>query len=1468
MPSGCSLQADNRFGPVIDRGCRGGFDFTLLFEQAILGLVPAVAFLLVCPVRLQILVKRDVRTQPHLMRLAKLITAVVFAAIQLALLISWAKKIQPYTKLSVALSAINLAVAMEIVILSWAEDERSVRPSSLLAIYLLFTLLFDVVQTRTLWLSHGNILIPSLFTVSIAVKTAMVLFESLGKQKHLIGSYQDLPPESTSGIVNRSFMWWLNRLFFTGFRSLLTAEDLDHLDKSLESAGTARKALRAWVLRRRPERRFEFPWQMGRAFKVPLALTVLPRLCLIGFTFSQPFLITSILNWLDNSHSASNDGYGLIGATVLIYLGMAISTLLYDQMLYRFVTMFRGAASLMIYDHALHIPDGILEDRSATITLMTTDIDRIINCLIILNESWARTIEVGIGIALLALRLGWVCLVPLVIVLISSGGSIYISKHIGGQQKVWVDAVQQRIAITRSMLDHIQTVKGTGLAQTFIQLVQRKRAQETHQMANYRWSMVWKNMIQNLPWALAPALTFVVYAAQGKELNVTKAFSSLSIITLLTNPASKLLSAIPSIAAVTGSFDRIQAFLLLATRPQDIGENILGTMEAESDASPRITEVQYMTSKGSPNTVDLQSPVISMDRLNIRPSPSAMIVLRDVSLEIPLGALVMIQGPVGSGKSTLLRAILGQAVCETGSTTVTIRQPAFCAQTPWVPSGTIRDAICGAFSAGSVREDTFDKPWYAAVLYACALNSDLEMLRDGDATRIGQGSGHLLSGGQMHRIALARAVYARRKLLLLDDVFSALDRKTRTTITTRLLGVDGLLRKANSTVVLVTHEMDQLSLADQIYVLSDGRLRQKEPRDGNIYQGMGSDAVENEGSKGLLALGVEDKAAMFSKVNEIDDLRRATGDSAVYTYYLRYVGWTNAVIFIFFVTINVFSSTYSRKWILTCATPDTADISFLLEIWLERWADRGGSQKALYVTVYFLLATCNTIGNGGYVWATLILISPSTARRLHYVVLKTIMMATPQFIATVDIGSILNRFSQDMTLIESDLPIGILITVSNLFSSIANAALTATGSKYMAISVPFLIISLFLLQHFYLKTSRQLRLLDLESRSPLYSHLLDTVEGLATIQAFGWEADFRIANSKLLDATQRTYYMLNCIQRWLTLVLNLIVAAEAVIIVSLAASLKHTTSVGLLGVSLNSILAFNGSLSSLISGWAQLEISLGSILRVKDFELTVPREISTEQGEVPIDWPSQGSIKISDMTAQYNSEVAVLSNVSLKCLPGQKIGIYGRTGSGKSSLLSALLGMLTVTHGSIVIDDIDLATLSPDRVRERLVTISQTPFIMVGCTVRFNLDPTETLPDVDIIAALDRAGIWDGVLLERGGLDAKINDTLLLSRGEQQLLQLARAMLKIQASNARILLIDEGTSSIDMKTDASVQGLLQQDPFRTCTVLTVAHRVHTLLNYDLIVGLDQGKVVEMDRPTVLSNRKDSIFSTLLNSGGY
>ncbi|PYI06874.1 multidrug resistance-associated protein [Aspergillus sclerotiicarbonarius CBS 121057] len=1430
MSPACSLEADNVFGPVVSHACRDGFDFTLLFEQSILGLIPAVAFLLASPLRVRHLAKRDVRTQRNTMRMAKLVITLVFAVLQLTMLVCWARNLRPRTKVSVPSSTINLVVAMEIMVLSWMEDTRSARPSSLLSLYLLLTLLFDIAQARTLWLARSGILIPVLFTASVTAKTIMLLSESLEKRKYLTGKYRDLPPESTSGIVNQSFMWWLNRLFLAGFRSLLTMGDLYSLDKRLESVGLSKKAQQAWTHRRRPERRFEFPWQMCQALWWPLVSAVFPRLCLIGFTFAQPFLITSVLDWLNDPHSAENKGYGLIGATVLIYLGLALFMLHYDHMLYRFLTMFRGAASSLIYEHALRIPDGELEDRSATITLMTTDIDRITACLANLNECWARAIEVVIGITLLALRLGWVCLMPVIIVIVSSLGSTHISKNIGNRQKVWVDAVQQRIAVTSSMLEKIQIVKRMGLSKTFTQLIQEKRVQETHRMAGFRWSIVWQNMIQNLPWALAPALTFVVYAAQGQALNVTNAFSSLSVITLLTNPASKLLSAIPSTAAAVGCFDRIQEFLLTPIEQHSRGIVADTVKDAHVRTHLRSESLVSLPSRNL-DSENSSSPVIVMDGVSIRPVVKAKSVLQNISFQVPRGVLAMIQGTSG----------IGQIHSASSHT-----QPSCM---PWLSNSTIRDAVCGVSQVDPAKEQTIDREWYEAVLHACALTPDLALLPEGDATPIGSGSGPTLSGGQMHRVALARAVYARRKLVLLDDVFSALDRKTKAIIMERLFGGNGLLRRLKSTVILVTHETEYLSYADQVLVLSDGNLRQEEVHERKLRQlGSSSTAAADEIDDGreYTEPTIKNTAAQVSQGNEINDLKRATGDFAVYKYYLRYIGWSKIMTFLIVVTVHVFCSTYSQ-------------------IWLERWANRGGGQKPLYVTVYFLLAIFNTVGNGGYVWAILVLISPATARRLHYVVLKTVMRASPRFLATTDSGTILNRFSQDMTLIESQLPIGVLITVTNLFSAIASAALIATGSSYMAISVPFLIVAVFVLQHFYLRTSRQIRLLDLESKSPLYSHFLDTVKGLATIQAFGWEEDFRMKNLRLLDVSQRPYYLLYCIQRWLTLALDLIVAAEAVILVSLAVFLRHSTNVGLLGVSLNNVLTFNSSLSSLISGWTQLEISLGSISRVKDFEMEVTREEECHKVDPPSDWPYRGAIEFSRVTAQYSSNAVALKDVSFKVHPGQKIGICGRTGSGKSSLLSTLLGMLDITRGSVVIDNIDLATIPCETIREQLITIPQDPLLLVGCTVRLNVDPAGQLSDADIIAALDQVGLWKDVLEARGGLDAEIKDTLSLSRGQQQLMELARAMLKLRVSHARIVLLDEATSGVDVETDARMQDILRQVPFNSCTILTVAHRVGTIQDSDLVVVLDNGRVVEMDEPGVLADRSGGVFASLLKS---
>lgn len=298
------------------------------------------------------------------------------------------------------------------------EDIKSIQPSSTLSAYLVFTLLPDITQSRTLWLRSSNTPIAAVFTASIAAKATLLILESCGKQSHLRPAYKNIPPEFTGGVINRSFLWWVNQVFKRGLRALLTYEDLFVLDKDLTTAGLSVRIEDAWSKRRRPERRFEYPLVACRALWYPLLLAIFPRLCLIGFTFAQPFLIFRVLDILSmpQDMDSENSGYGLIGAAALIYLGLAVSTLHYNQSIYRFITMFRGATIALIYHHMLSLPIGAY-DESAAMTLMSTDVDRIALCLAELNECWARLIEVAIGITLLALQLKWVSIVPVILVI-------------------------------------------------------------------------------------------------------------------------------------------------------------------------------------------------------------------------------------------------------------------------------------------------------------------------------------------------------------------------------------------------------------------------------------------------------------------------------------------------------------------------------------------------------------------------------------------------------------------------------------------------------------------------------------------------------------------------------------------------------------------------------------------------------------------------------------------------------------------------------------------------------------------------------------------------------------------------------------------------------------------------------------------------------------------------------------------
>ncbi|GJD02569.1 ABC transporter [Colletotrichum higginsianum] len=434
-----------------------------------------------------------------------------------------------------------------------------------------------------------------------------------------------------------------------------------------------------------------------------------------------------------------------------------------------------------------------------------------------------------------------------------------------------------------------------------------------------------------------------------------------------------------------------------------------------------------------------------------------------------------------------------------------------------------------------------------------------------------------------------------------------------------------------------------------------------------------------------------------------------------------------------------------------------------------------------------------------------------------------------------------------MNLVDLPLPIAFLLTFDYVI-------LTCVATGYLALAIPFLAAVLYAIQRVYLETSRQVRLLDLETKSPIFSHFIASFAGLVTVRAMDRTAECQAENLARLDLSQRAFYAMGSLQRWLLLVLNLTVAGLAVLLVGLAVALRDAIDPGLLGVALVSVMGFGQLLTELLNNWVTLETSLGAVARIREFEAETPSE-QDRDGDIPVaveEWPDKGKIDIRNVSAAYDDH-QVLCDVTLSIKPGEKVAICGRTGSGKSTLIALLLRLHDPSSGTIEIDDVDIASVPINELRESLVALPQDPLFLPG-TVRRNLDPFDARDDDAVWAALDKTGL-KALFEDKGGLEADLK-TDWLSAGQKQLFCMARAVLR----NSRVLLLDEATSSLDQATEQVVQDLIRSE-FQGWTVVVIAHRLKAVADFDKIVTLQDGRVVEFDRPTTLLE-KGGVFASL------
>ncbi|KAL4876404.1 P-loop containing nucleoside triphosphate hydrolase protein [Aspergillus karnatakaensis] len=1404
----------------------GAFDFTSAFEDAVLRIVPSGLFLVVALQRLAWLARQPPKVAKSHRPLVKVGVIGVYTALQLAVLLY--SSLNTYHQLRTAAAVLAFIDGVVLLFLSHLEHARSVRPSTIINVYLLFTLLLDCVVARTLWLANRDSVISSLFTSTLAIKLIVLVSEGWEKQHMLLSQYRHLSPESTSGIIARSVFWWLNSFMRTGFARSLTDHDLLPVHDSLNARALLLKAQTSFTASN-PSKQNALAFSTLWATKYIFLAGVAPRLALAAFRYTLPFLLFRTTSWTADPAQSNDIGWGLTGAWLLVFLGQAISTGFYYQMTYRFVTALRGSLCGLIYTKSLNLSSTVL-DESMAVSLMSTDTDSICQSAAKLHELWASPIESGVAIFLLHRQLGLAALAPVVVAIVATTGTLHLARFIGPAKKRWMKGIQTRVDITAAVLGSMKEVKMLGLSDVVANMIQNLRVKELDLSKQYRILLTIQTFIAMNTATVAPLATFATFViiskTTGQPLNTESAYTSLSLIYLLSNPMVIMFRTIPMVSAALACFARVQQYLL----------------------SKGSTDFRLPLSEHNRRD-DHRDIIVAISGASFGWAPGKPETLSNITVNIRRSSFTFVIGPVGSGKTTLLRALLGEVSLRAGSIHADLDNIALVGQEAWIQNLTMRENILGSTD--------YDAGWYGKVVYACGLEQDINGLPNGDTTLAGS-AGVSLSGGQRQRLALARAVYSRETTVILDDVFAGQDAATEEHIFQHLFAETGLFRQMGVTVICATNAIHRLAYADHVvaldingHVVQQGSFSQLQS-ESNYLHGLSLQQNGNVGvvdaEKAPLQLRQETVPKQRSQndagqsSNDSASPGRVLGELATYAYY--------------FGSVPIWHTALFGALVILYAAGDRMT-GLVLSFWTDTAEKSGQATNDYFLGLFGMLTGLAALGITGAAYFFLVVMVPLSSNTLHARLLDSVMEAPVAFFSRTDVGVTTNRFSQDMSVIDTELPLALVDFCINFALILMSVILMCVFSVYFAaILVPFVAFC-WLLQRFYVRTSQQVRLLDLEAKSPLFTQFLDLLQGLSTVRAFAWGPRFTERYLDLLDASQRPFYLLFCIQRWLALVLDVMTAILVTVMMVLVVKLREQLSPQLVGLAFVQIMSFGQSLAHVIQDWTQLETSFGAVARVKTFFTDTESENQpSETSAVPEGWPTHGRVTIENLVASYDAPDdadPILRGVTLDIPAGAKVAICGRSGSGKSSLLACILRLLEVRPGSrIAIDDVDIATLPRQAVRAAVAVIPQHPFFLKHTTLRDNLTQEES--DRRILHVLRRLQL-DDLVTRLGGLDSPL-DADRLSQGQRQLLCIARAML----SGKRIILMDEASSNIDERSERLIREVMREE-FASCTVIAIAHRLGAIVDFDRVAVLRAGRVLEWDSPRALWSR-DSEFKRL------
>ncbi|KAI2110795.1 Transporter of the ATP-binding cassette (ABC) [Ophidiomyces ophidiicola] len=1421
-----------------------------------------------------------------------------------------------------------------------------------------------------------------------------------GNKTVLVQHEEDLvpPKDQFASILSLLSFSWMDSMIWQGYNKSMEMSDVWNLKPSYQAAAVIMSF-------RRAKSTSKLAWRLFRFFDRTLLIQGIWTIFAGLFTFLPTWLLKLILEYVEDPEGTPRNAAwfyvmlmfvcGLIQAVgdgQSLWLGRELSVkfraIIIGELYAKALRRKAGAAVSGLADEEEESEQkkkskaskkknkkNTQEDETETdadgdselsanigkiINLMAIDSFKVSEICAYLHYLWASVpVQIIVAIILLYKIIGFSSFAGIILMLLIAPFNMFIASQFRHVQNSILAATDSRIHATNEALQNIRIIKYFAWEQRFEEIINEKRKVELKYLRRryVLWSVaatVW----YGTPFIITFATFFIYTVVEGKKLVPSIAFPALSMFSLLRVPLDRLADMAAHILESKVSIDRVEEFL------NEEETEKYNQLRNSSYEEPKIALEKATLTWGSKTTDKSQSSEVHREAFR----------LIDVDVTFRLGRLNVIAGPTGSGKTSMLMALLGEmrlvagAVHLPGGTsdradlqidpaTGYTESVAYCAQEAWLVNATIQDNILFALP--------YDHGRYNAVIEACGLERDLEILDAGDETLVGE-KGISLSGGQKQRISLARAIYSNARHLLLDDCLSAVDSHTAKHIFQQALMGPLMMGR---TCILVTHNVSLvMQRCDYMVVLDNGRVTaQGSPQDvassgalGAELQSRPSSAIPSRGdsqsdspAEEINIEQLEDGNNSSSKPNNqnatngtvkkqkkksgsgaITEEEKVTGSVPMSTIvmYLRAMGpWYFWTIALLVFSLQQLGSLAPNIWIRSWAnayqnTTDKGSAAGFTNLHVTSlssgniprpywWpshikkliSSSSGDDKvniSYYLTVYALLAF-------GYIiisfFRELVLFwgSLHASWKIHGWLLRAVAHAKFKFFDSTPLGRIMNRFSKDIEAVDQEVAptaIGMLHCMASVLMIVILISIITPGFLIAGAFITLLYCGLGAL---YLNSSRDLKRLESVQRSPLYQQFGETLNGVVTIRAYGDGARFILDNHRLINTYNRPYLYLWASNRWLAFRVDITGALVSFFSAAFILLNVGRIDAGAAGLSLTYAVTFTENILWLVRLYSENQQNMNSVERIEEY-LKVEQEARAivPENRPPGNWPSQGAVRFVEYSTRYRSGLdLVLKKISFSVQPGERVGIVGRTGAGKSSLALALLRGLEAENGKIIIDDVDIGLIGLRDLREAITIVPQDPTLFTG-TIRSNLDPFGLFTDEEIFTALRRVHLigpatstqqsdTESILQQNRpaislldnepsgsetdfsslarfrenkniflSLSSPISESgSNLSQGQRQLLCLARALLK----SPKVLMMDEATASIDYATDAKIQDTLRE--LKGNTIITIAHRLQTIIDYDKVLVLDHGEVIEFDGPWQLLNKTDGVFRSMCENSG-